>query len=191
MRRILITALILIVNIVFQSSVLPFFEIRGIIPNTSLIIIMSFALLRGSYEGALIGFFAGLLQDTFFGSSLCYYASSTYNRYKSIMFISAGIALENYDIAKEAILAELEACQKGHITAEELESARTQLLSALRSAMDAPNRLDDFFVGQALVATPDIPTQMEMIQGLTVEDLVAVSNKLSLDTIYFLKGVEE
>lgn len=123
--------------------------------------------------------------------SLCYYASSTYNRYKSIMFISAGIALENYDIAKEAILAELEACQKGHITAEELESARTQLLSALRSAMDAPNRLDDFFVGQALVATPDILTQMEMIQGLTVEDLVSVSNKLSLDTIYFLKGVEE
>ena len=74
MKRILITAIILILNIVFQSSVLPFFEIRGIIPNTSLIIIMSFALLRGSYEGALIGFFAGLLQDTFFGNSLCYYA---------------------------------------------------------------------------------------------------------------------
>ena len=123
--------------------------------------------------------------------SLCYYASSTFNRYKSIMLISAGIATENYTVAKDAILAELEACQKGQITEEELESSRTQLLSALCAAMDAPNRLDDFFVGQALVTTLSIPEQMEMIRKLTVDDLVAVANKLTLDTIYFLKGEEE
>lgn len=123
--------------------------------------------------------------------SLCYYASSSYNRYKSIMLISAGIASENYEITRDAILAELEACKAGAITEEELESARTQLLSALCAAMDAPNRLDDFFIGQALVPTPDIPQQMEQIRSLTVRDLAAVANKLSLDTIYFLKGVEE
>jgi len=74
LRRVIITFIILVLNLVFQSSVLPHFEIRGIIPNTSLIIIMSYALLRGSFEGAITGFAAGLLQDIFFGNSLCYYA---------------------------------------------------------------------------------------------------------------------
>ena len=123
--------------------------------------------------------------------SLCYYASSSYNRFKSVMLISAGIDFENYEVTKTAILEELEACRRGDITSEELEAARTQLLSALRTAMDAPNRLDDFFIGQAIVPTPDLPQQMERIKRLTVDDLVAVANRLSLDTIYFLKGVEE
>lgn len=123
--------------------------------------------------------------------SLCYNISSSFNRYKSIMLISAGIASNQYQIAKEAILAELEACQKGNITEEELESARIQILSALRAAMDTPNRLDDFFIGQALVSTPSIPEQMDIISKLTVEDLVAVANKLTLDTIYFIEGVSQ
>jgi len=74
LRRIITIFAILVLNLVFQSSVLPYFEIRGIIPNTALIIILSFALLRGSFEGTLVGFAAGLFQDIFFGSSLCYYA---------------------------------------------------------------------------------------------------------------------
>ncbi len=123
--------------------------------------------------------------------SLCYYASSTYFRFKGIMFISAGVDFKNYEIAKDAILAELEACKRGDITPDELESARIQLLSGLYAAMDAPNRLDDFFVGQAIAPTPDLPQQIELVKTLTIRDMVAVANKLSLDTVYFLKGVKE
>lgn len=74
MRRAIWTFAILALNLVFQSSVLPFFEIRGIMPNTALVIIVSVSLLRGSLEGCLTGFFAGLLQDIFFGNSIGYYA---------------------------------------------------------------------------------------------------------------------
>ena len=74
MRRVLWTAAILALNLIFQSYVMPFFKIRGIIPNTALVIIISFSLLRGSFEGCLTGFGAGLLQDIFFGNSLGYYA---------------------------------------------------------------------------------------------------------------------
>jgi len=66
--------LVLIVNIVLQSSLFQLLEIRGIIPNSAIIIIVSISLLRGSREGAVIGFFSGLLQDVFFGSFLGYYA---------------------------------------------------------------------------------------------------------------------
>ena len=72
--RIIFTAVLLIVNIAFQSTLFQLISIRGIAPNTAIIIIVSISLLRGRLEGLLTGFFAGLLQDIFFGGSLFFYA---------------------------------------------------------------------------------------------------------------------
>lgn len=74
MRRIITTLLILLSNIIIQSTLLQFIKIRNILPNTSIIIIISFALLRGSYEGAIVGFFSGLIQDMLYGTSIGYYS---------------------------------------------------------------------------------------------------------------------
>ena len=74
MLRIFITSLILIINLVLQSSIFQLISVRNIIPNTAIVIIVSISLLRGSKEGAIAGFFAGFLQDIFFGSSNFYYA---------------------------------------------------------------------------------------------------------------------
>ncbi len=120
--------------------------------------------------------------------SLCYYASSSIEKYKGVMLVSSGVAFENYETAKQAILAELEACKRGEISAQELESARRQVLSTLRAAMDAPVQLDDFYIGAAIAGGEDIPVQMERIAALTVEELAAAAQKLTLDTVYFLKG---
>lgn len=64
------TILIIIINFIFQTTVLQHFSIMGIIPNTTLIIVVIFALLRGKYEGAFTGLVAGLLQDIFFAKAL-------------------------------------------------------------------------------------------------------------------------
>ena len=122
--------------------------------------------------------------------SLCYYASSTFDKYKGMMLISSGIAFENYEIAKNAILEELEACRRGEISEQELEAARVQVLSSLRAAMDAPARLDDFYVGQAVLPSRDIPELMREIEALTVADLSRAAQRIRLDTVYFLKGDE-
>ncbi len=66
--------IILIINIVLQSTVFQFIRVNYIIPNTAIVITVSMALLRGRAEGCLIGFTAGFLQDIFFGFSLGYYA---------------------------------------------------------------------------------------------------------------------
>ena len=120
--------------------------------------------------------------------SLCYYASSSVEKYKGVMLISSGISVERRDEAQTAILNELEACRRGEITEAELESARTQLLSALRAAMDAPAQLDDFYLGLALTGGDDIPALMKKLKDLTAADLAAAAQKLALDTVYFLKG---
>lgn len=67
-------SLILIITNVLQSTYFQHIRIRGAIPNFYITIIVSFALLRGSKEGAVVGFFAGLLQDIYFGTAIGFYA---------------------------------------------------------------------------------------------------------------------
>ena len=74
MLNIIVTALVLIINFILQSTALHLIEIRGVIPDTMIIIIVSYALLRGQAAGAVTGFFAGLLYDIISGSSLGFYA---------------------------------------------------------------------------------------------------------------------
>ena len=123
--------------------------------------------------------------------SLCYYASSSFDKYNGIMLISSGIAFENYELAKQAILGELEACKRGEISQEELQLAKNQVVSSLKMAMDAPNRLDDYYIGMALADCPDIPELMEQVEVLGIRELAATAQRLKPDTIYFLKGEEE
>ncbi|MBQ7758759.1 rod shape-determining protein MreD [Anaerotignum sp.] len=71
--RIIITALIVFVNFILQTTIFPLFAIQGVFPNTSLLIVTSYALLRGSKEGALVGIGAGFLMDVFFNTYIGFY----------------------------------------------------------------------------------------------------------------------
>ena len=81
--RIFITALLVFLNFILQTTLFRFFAIRGVFPNTALIIVTSYALLRGSKEGALVGVFSGLLMDVFFSTTIGFY---------SALYFAAGVA---------------------------------------------------------------------------------------------------
>lgn len=74
MRRSITIAIIIIICFLCQSTIFPFWELAGVVPNFLLIVTMSFGLMRGRREGLLVGFFSGLLVDIFFGSVLGPYA---------------------------------------------------------------------------------------------------------------------
>ena len=73
MRPAVMGALIL-VNYVIQTSILPHVAIFGVTPDTALIFIVSYGILRGDVEGAIFGFSAGLLQDIFSGGPIGMFA---------------------------------------------------------------------------------------------------------------------
>ncbi len=66
----IIAILILIVNFIFQSTLLQHFSIGGILPSTTLIIVAIIAVFRGKYEGAALGLVAGLMQDILFSTTI-------------------------------------------------------------------------------------------------------------------------
>lgn len=123
--------------------------------------------------------------------SLCYYASSTLEKFKGVMVVSSGIEFERFETARDEILRQLELTARGEITDEELEAARTQLISALRAGMDSPARLDDYSLGQVLLGREGTMADMaEALRGVTKEQVAAAAGRVSLDTVYFLEGVE-
>lgn len=67
---IFLIALFLLVNFILEITILPYFEIMGIVPNISLAMIVVIALLKGRYYGGFFGIFIGLLYDIFFAPHL-------------------------------------------------------------------------------------------------------------------------
>lgn len=68
--RELVIALILLANLIIQSSVFPFLRISSVGPDTLLALVVSFALQGGNPAGVLVGFFGGLIQDLIFGGNI-------------------------------------------------------------------------------------------------------------------------
>lgn len=123
--------------------------------------------------------------------SLCYYASSSMEKYKGLMVVSSGIEFDKYEVAKQEILHQLEDCRQGNITSDELEQARSYLISAYRIAKDRPGSLDDFYLGQMIAGLDEtMDDQIEALRWVTLDDVVAAARRITLDTIYFLKGEE-
>ena len=63
MLRIIILTALVFTNFVLQSTLFPHIAILGVTPDTALIFIVSYAILRREIEGALFGMFAGFVQD--------------------------------------------------------------------------------------------------------------------------------
>lgn len=59
--------ILIIINTIFQSSILPYFSLFGYLPNTGLVIIIIVALRKGKYYGGIFGLTLGLIQDILFG----------------------------------------------------------------------------------------------------------------------------
>ncbi len=64
--RLLYLLLIIILNFILQTTVFQSFSIDNVVPNTTIIIIIAFALLKGKKVGSFLGICMGLLQDIIF-----------------------------------------------------------------------------------------------------------------------------
>lgn len=123
--------------------------------------------------------------------SLCYYASTATDRHKGIVLLSSGIAFEQYDKAKDEILAQLDDCRKGNITETDLESARRFVVNHQRITDDAQNRLEDFWLAQAVAGRDETPSALAAAaEAVTLENVQQLAQALRLDSIYFLQGKE-
>lgn len=124
--------------------------------------------------------------------SLCYYANAVYDKYQGALRVNSGIAAENYDAAKDEILRQLSDCAEGRFTESELDAAKRLLLSQLQADLDTPGRLDEFWLGQAVLGRSyGMEALKDAVERVTAAQVRRAAESTILDTVFFLKGVGE
>lgn len=66
--QIIAMIIIIIVNLILQGSMVPFFNILVYLPNLALVSIVLVSMFKGKYYGAFFGLFIGLFQDILYGN---------------------------------------------------------------------------------------------------------------------------
>ena len=123
--------------------------------------------------------------------SLCYSIGSNYHGTKGIVTVYAGIDDEKEEITRQEILRQLEACQKGEITPQELAAAKEALLAALQTVHDSPGSIENYYSTAVLSQTPvDHGEYIRCIEAVTAEDVTRVANTLQYHSSYILKKNE-
>ena len=121
--------------------------------------------------------------------SLCYAIGSSYYGAKGILTVSAGIDTEKESIVRQEIFRQLEACQAGDITQEELDAAKEAILSSLRTVHDSPGAIENYYSTAALSGLSMTTAEYSAkVSAVTVADVAAAAKSLEYHTGFFLKG---
>lgn len=121
-------------------------------------------------------------------NSLCYSISSTHSGIANLEFISAGIDKENYDKAVELIKAEIKNMENGNFTEEDINQAKITFLASLKEIEDTANGIINIYEAHEYLDYDLLEERAKEIEKVTKEDIINVSKKMYLDTIYLLEG---
>lgn len=124
--------------------------------------------------------------------SLCYYCAARYDRFKGIMIIDSGVENDKIDIAKKAIIEQLDAIKTGDITDEDIKNSRLSLVNTLNSVYDYDSSIESWYMGQIISGTDTSPAkEASTFESITKNEIIEAAKRFSLDSTYILTGNEE
>ncbi|WP_042456476.1 EF-P 5-aminopentanol modification-associated protein YfmF [Neobacillus dielmonensis] len=124
-------------------------------------------------------------------ASLAYYAASRLESHKGLMMVMSGIDNNNYDQAVKIINEQMEAMKKGDFSDEELTQTKAVIRNQILETIDTSRGLLELLYHNVVAHTEiNLDAWLTGMENATKEEIVAVADKISLDTIYFLTGTE-
>lgn len=130
-----------------------------------------------------------LFQNVREKESLAYSIGSVYLRQKNNIFIKAGIEIENYEKTVELVKEQLEQMKRGEFSDEDLAKAKDFMVFGIKSIIDEQETGVTYYLGQELAGTNITPEQyMEKVNAVTREQIEDIANKISINTVYFLRN---
>ncbi len=123
--------------------------------------------------------------------SLAYYASSEYVSLKGLILVNSGIEFENFELAKQEILVQLQELQNGHFTDEEMDFAKLDIADSLTGVQDNGEMLSEFYAALSAAGVADTPASViQKVRAVSRQDIIDAASSICPDMIYFLKGEE-
>ena len=122
-------------------------------------------------------------------AGLAYSSKSTFIKQKMNIFIRCGIQIENYEKALNLIKVQLDNIKTGEFSDEDIEVAKVYLTSSIKNIEEEQDTEIVYYIGQELSGTDrSIEEYIDRIQRVSKEDILAFAEKVSINTIYFLKN---
>ncbi len=121
-------------------------------------------------------------------NSLAYYIHSNVNKADNLLIIQSGISYQNYDKVVNYIKKIMQGIRDGNVTEDELNTSRTEYLSMLEESLDNIDSIVENEIAKNLLNLDEVDVRKEEIKKVTLKDIINVSKKVHLDTIYLLKG---
>lgn len=129
-----------------------------------------------------------LFQNVREKNSLCYYVSSASNKVDNLLIISSGISKENFKKALILIKKEMKNIGSGNFPDEMIEKAKIRYNSIIDEIYDYPNQIISAYYASEVLKVDFPEVRKKKIMEVTKEDIVSLSKKIKMDTIYLLEG---
>ena len=124
-------------------------------------------------------------------NSYAYYVNALVKPYDNIMMIYSGIEKGNDSAVIKLIEKSLSSISKGKFDNDKLESSKKTLISAIESSLDNPVSIINNYYAKVLVGALDVNEKIEKIKNVSKEDIIAVSKKICVHTIFLLEASDE
>ena len=124
-------------------------------------------------------------------NSYAYYVNSVVKSYDNVLIIYSGIEKGNEKNVFKIIEKTLNSIRKGHIPMDKFNSAKETIISAIRASLDNPMDIITNYYAKELVGSPDVDERIINMNKVSVEDIVNVSKKINIHTMFILEDNDE
>lgn len=121
-------------------------------------------------------------------SSLAYYISSTPNKLDNLIIIRGGITRGKSNEALSIIKKILKDVAAGKIDDDMIRKAKEYYTSAIDDIIESTFQIIESYYMIELLGVDDIETKRRKMLKVTKDEIVAVANKIKINTVYILEG---
>ncbi|WP_174735072.1 EF-P 5-aminopentanol modification-associated protein YfmF [Mesobacillus harenae] len=142
------------------------------------------------------GIFGGFSHSKLFHNvrekaSLAYYAASRLESHKGLLMVMSGIEFKNYELAVKIINEQMEAMKAGDFTDNEIEQTKAVIENQILETIDTARGMVELLYHNVVAENKiSIDDWLQGMRAATKEDIVKAAEKVELDTVYFLTGLE-
>jgi len=124
-------------------------------------------------------------------NSYAYYVNALVKPYDNVMMIYSGIEKGNDKAVVKLIEKSLSGISRGKFDEDKLESSKKTLISAIESSLDNPISIINNYYAKVLVGALDVDEKIEKIKSISKDDIINVSKKISVHTLFLLEASNE
>lgn len=124
-------------------------------------------------------------------NSYAYYVNALVKPYDNVMMIYSGIQKGNDSAVVKLIEKSLSGISRGKFDLDKLESSKKTIVSAMESSLDNPVSIINNYYAKVLVGALDVDEKIEKIKNISKDDIITVSKKISVHTVFLLEASDE